>query len=196
MENNLRDETPSILLSANGGAVHDLLKLVEGAQTKGISKKVTLTPPPCLPSRQQVGHPSPRKWAYFYQPIPTFLATLRLLKDYLMEFGKRIQTPKAGSSANIGFENDVQHKTIIIGNGLSGRETAKAILKQKNNTAVTVIESKNFYESDITTPFALRKPELYEKVRRSEASVKASRKSKEKRVRSVEFGPRVTSASR
>jgi hypothetical protein len=90
-----------------------------------------------------------------------------------MEFGKRIQTPKAGSSANIGFENDVQHKTIIIGNGLSGRETAKAILKQKNNTAVTVIESKNFYESDITTPFALRKPELYEKVRRSEASVKA-----------------------
>ena len=86
-----------------------------------------------------------------------------------MEFGKRVQTPKAGTADGFTFGGNVSpladHKTVVIGHGLSGRETVKAILKEKGHkTAITVINPNNFYESDVVTPFALKRPDLYEKV--------------------------------
>jgi hypothetical protein len=96
-----------------------------------------------------------------------------------MEFGKRVQTPKAGTADGFTFGNvspSAQHKTVVIGHGLSGRETVKAILKEKGHkTAITVINPNNFYESDVVTPFALKRPDLYEKVSMGQGKLTGSK---------------------
>jgi|NorSeaMetagenome_1021524.scaffolds.fasta_scaffold117849_1 hypothetical protein len=55
-----------------------------------------------------------------------------------MEFNSRTKYPKAKGGGAF-FSGDSLHRTVIIGGGLSGRETAKAILKAKGETQIIFI---------------------------------------------------------
>jgi len=73
-----------------------------------------------------------------------------------MEVSSHYATPKASATSAHKF-----HSTVIIGAGMSGRETAKHLLATRAETTITFIEANKFYEADVTAPFALANKEYY-----------------------------------
>jgi NADH dehydrogenase FAD-containing subunit len=70
-------------------------------------------------------------------------------------------TPKASSSSSSKNFADCP-SVVIIGHGLAGRETAKALLAQKQPPSITIVEANDFYECDITGPKSLAMADKYE----------------------------------